>query len=563
MPVLSGERSRALARLTRRSAVLGTAMSAAAGLLVVLAPAVSAADSTTDLGVSLGFDSRGGDVAVGGGKVFVSAEDRIIVADIGGELTGAITGVSGAHGLAAAPDGTRLYAALSGSNEVAEIDTGSLEIVRRVALPAHPCPSSLALSGERLWVGHGCGSDLQGGVLSLDMSEPAPEAVAIEARFPHAPLVAAGGSTLVVGEMATSPADQLIYDVSGTPTLRGEIDGHTHARADLRDLAVTSDGSNLVDAFGGTFPFDRWDTTGMTRVRTYGEDSPSSDGYPLSVAISPDDAYIAGGREAGTDIAVYDATTGATTFAEDNLAGHLVRGSLTFSEEGLFGVLRVYETHRLHLWHLPRMTLPAPALTLTAPSGAAAGTPLTLTGRLALPGGSAPGAQPLAVLRRLPGAPATALDGVTTAADGTFTVTDTPPAGGPITYSVTWDGIEGVRWSRASVTAAVKHLSSLTVTGPSSEAAGTTLTLKGRLRVADAKFPPSDALLTVERTMSTGTGTVTTPLPGVKPLISGSYSFTDTPTESGRYTYTVRWAGDDAYGPAQAGHHVDIQEPNG
>ncbi len=105
-----------------------------AGLLTALAPAVSAADSTTDLGVSLDIYTKSGDVAVGGGKVFVSANDRIVVADTRGTLTGAITGLSGATALAITPDGTRLYTALRGSNEVAEIDTAALAVIRRIDL---------------------------------------------------------------------------------------------------------------------------------------------------------------------------------------------------------------------------------------------------------------------------------------------------------------------------------------------------------------------------------------------------------------------------------------------
>ncbi|GAA3105411.1 hypothetical protein [Nonomuraea salmonea] len=72
-----------------------------------------------------------------------------------------------------AQDGARLYAALSGSNEVAEIDTATLAVTRRLDLSSHPCPVSLALLGERLWVGHGCDTG-KGGVVGLDLSATAP-----------------------------------------------------------------------------------------------------------------------------------------------------------------------------------------------------------------------------------------------------------------------------------------------------------------------------------------------------------------------------------------------------
>ncbi|MFI7635544.1 hypothetical protein [Nonomuraea sp. NPDC049400] len=109
-----------------------TGLAVAAGLMATtLATAASAAGTTTDLGVSLSYGSSSGDLAVGGGKVFVSAQDRIIVTNAQGDLTGSIAGLSSVYGLAAKADGSSLYAAVAVSNQVAEIDTGTLEIKRR------------------------------------------------------------------------------------------------------------------------------------------------------------------------------------------------------------------------------------------------------------------------------------------------------------------------------------------------------------------------------------------------------------------------------------------------
>src|SRR5690606_14858218 len=163
----------------RRLAAHCGAVGLITGLLAVTAPAASAAGTTTDLGVTA--TSYSGDVAVGGGRVFVAADDRIIVADTEGQLTGGVvTGLSGVRELALSADDTRLYAALTGSDEVAEIDTASLAVTRRIDLSAHPCPSTLALLGERLWVGHGCADGSgPGGVVGLDLSVAAPAPVAV------------------------------------------------------------------------------------------------------------------------------------------------------------------------------------------------------------------------------------------------------------------------------------------------------------------------------------------------------------------------------------------------
>ncbi|MEU4233222.1 hypothetical protein AB0F17_53800 [Nonomuraea sp. NPDC026600] len=183
--------------LVRRLAAHCGAAGLITGLLTVAAPAASAADTTTDLGVTL--DSYTADLAVGGGRVFVPADDRIIVADTGGNLTGGVvTGLSGVRELAMNADDTRLYAALTGSNEVAEIDTASLAVTRRINLSAHPCPSTLALLGERLRVGHGCDNG-PGGVVGLDLSAATPAPVAVGGEHLRAPVLAAAGDTLVVG----------------------------------------------------------------------------------------------------------------------------------------------------------------------------------------------------------------------------------------------------------------------------------------------------------------------------------------------------------------------------
>lgn len=130
-------------RLTRRLVALGGSLTLTAGLLTALAPTASAADSTTDLGVSISRHTKGGDVAAGGGRIFVSAKDRIVITDDRGAITGAIDDLTYVTGLATTPDGTRLYAGLHDSNEVAEIDTATLAVTRRISTGRYPCPSHL------------------------------------------------------------------------------------------------------------------------------------------------------------------------------------------------------------------------------------------------------------------------------------------------------------------------------------------------------------------------------------------------------------------------------------
>ncbi|MEU0484293.1 WD40 repeat domain-containing protein [Streptosporangium sp. NPDC006013] len=511
----------------------------------------------TDLGVD--WSSRPGDLVVGNGKVFVSNGDRIIVANTDGELVDEITGLSDAYGLAMAPDGAHLYAALIGPKQVLEIDTATLAITRRIDLDAYPCPTNLAQSGDWLWVGYGCLLTYGGGVLGLDLSEQEPEPIAVASDFHDAPLVAAGGSTLAVGETGSSPSDLFVYDVSGTPTLRGEIDGHTYDTSSPVELVVTPDGSNVLSASAFPHHFERWDATSLTRVRSYGEES-ASVRFPRAVAISPDGVHIVGGHGDGTDITLYEATTGTKIYTEDNEVGGVVAGSVAFSGTDVFAVLRS-SYDRLHLWRIEDIAFPASTLTLTAPSDPVTNQPLTLIGRLELPGGVTPGAQPLTVTRRLSDGSSETLDGVTTAADGTFTVTDIPTVGGEFTYAVLWDGNGNFRWSRASATATVKYSVSLTLTGPASGSVRTWLAFSGVFQ-ADG-LNPANVRLVVQRTVTNGNDTLATTLPIVSPRDDGSYGFVDRPVEGGEYTYTVEWVGNDMYAPAETSHEVRVQGLNG
>lgn len=525
------------------------------GLLTVAAPAASAADTTTDLGVT--FDSYTADLAVGGGRVFVPADDRIIVADTGGNLTGGVvTGLSGVRELAVNADGTRLYAALTGSNEVAEIDTASLAVTRRIDLSAHPCPSTLALLGERLWVGHGCDNG-PGGVVGLDLSAATPAPVAVGGEHLRAPVLAAAGDTLVVGRTGLHHADMLVYDVGGgTPEPRGTIDGEEWRMDYLSDLALTSDGSTLVAAADAPGHFARYDTTTLTRIGIYGD---GWDGYPSAVALDPGGAYVAAGRQWGnTDLTLYDAATGVAMFAADQPDAELLSDGVAFSGPDVFALLRS-STNRLLLWRVTGVALPASNLTVTAPAHPYAGSPVTVEGRLTRIDGKALGLKPLTVTRRPIDGTKEPIAGVTTQKNGTFTFEDTPPDIGEVTYLVFWDGDDHYRRSSASVTVTVRHRSTLTMDGPRSGVVGTAMELTGVL-AAGGKPPSPGATLTVQRSVyvdNVSGGSVR--LPPVSVNADGTYTFTDTPAIAGTYSYLALWSGEVTAGPAKATHQIMVE----
>ncbi|SNT22782.1 hypothetical protein SAMN05216276_102969 [Streptosporangium subroseum] len=208
------------------------------------------------------------------------------------------------------------------------------------------------------------------------------------------------------------------------------------------------------------------------------------------------------------------------------------------------------------------VTLPASALTVTTPAGAWIGSPVTVEGRLMRADGKPAIIQPLTVTRRLPDGTSEPLDSVTTGKDSRFTFTDTPPGVGDVTYTVLWDGDSRSRWSSASTTVTVRHISTLTLDGPVSGTVGEPMELTGVLTAGGRPLAPG-ATITLQRTATDGDSSKTVKLPPVSTNADGSYAFTDTPETAGRYTYLAMWTGHATAGAAKALHLVTVTPGTG
>ncbi|MEU6430829.1 hypothetical protein ABZ860_33445 [Microbispora sp. NPDC046973] len=98
--------------------------------------------------------------------------------------------------------------------------------------------------------------------------------------------------------------------MSTTPaTLRGTIDGAVSHISQMRDLTVTADGSMVIVPVDDRY--DGWDTTSLTKVRTYASESAGK--YPNAVALSPDGEHLAGGFSSG--VTLYDTASAESTHA--------------------------------------------------------------------------------------------------------------------------------------------------------------------------------------------------------------------------------------------------------
>ncbi|MFI7615097.1 hypothetical protein ACIBP6_28085 [Nonomuraea terrae] len=407
-----------------------------AGLTVFQASTATAADSLTDLGGDIPF--AWGDTAVAAGKVFIGAEDRIIVADTQGAVTGAITGVSDVTSLVATPDGSHVYAALRYEHQVVEINPADLAIVRRFDLAAYACPTRLALSEQWLWVSYSCAHYPSDGVISLDLAAPMPQPVRLPLDTFEDVRLSVAGNTLLVG------GDEIlqIYDVQGgIGTLRGTINADDYNVSQWEDVALTPDGSAaLVSPGYSDDGFDAWDLTTLTRIRSYG-----SAGYQ-HIAVSPDGTRVAastGYSPSGPGpIAVFDFATGAQTETIEQMYDlQVLPESLSFSGTDLFAVAEGYPNVRhYYLWRLHGAKLLPCEITLSGPDTSGRFKPATFTGRLTQPDGTAPGAQTVTVTRRPWGEnDFQPLLEVTTNVDGTFTFANVPGVETQWTYKAYYD----------------------------------------------------------------------------------------------------------------------------
>ncbi|SDM33730.1 hypothetical protein SAMN05421874_1568 [Nonomuraea maritima] len=543
-------------RPARRLISLLGSMTLTAGLVVTAPSAASAADSMTDLGVRLSIADHS-EVSAGGDKVFVSAGDRVLITDTEGVLLGAVTDLPGVEELVATPDGVHAYAALSDSHQVVEIDAATMAVTRRIDFTAYSCLTDLALSGQTLWTAHGCDPYAGSVVTRLDVAAPDPQPVTVLTGQGTTPKIAVAGNTLLLNLPDTAPADVAVYDVStGSATLRGEIDGGDPGTSSQPGLTITPDGSTAVLAFSRGL--ESWDLASLTKLRDYGQ-NPAAPGQVIEFAVSPDGDHLAGGWLGDRGVELYDLATGAITYTQKIPSGWPTPRILTMTivGNGVFSVLYTSGTTNLRLWRLEDAALLPSSVALSAPAEeATALEPVKLTGRLTLPEGMNPGLRALKVTRRLPDGTSTQLPYAKTKLDGSFSITDTPPKAGTVSYDASWPGSATVRGSTASASVAVaRQSSSLTLHGNTEQIVGNRLYLWGTLKFGD-HAPTTSPSLTVIRANPDGTSTE---LGTTQVAASGGFKIGDTPDQEGEYLYSVVFLGDDTAEGTIEAHSVTVR----
>ncbi|MET8580359.1 Ig-like domain repeat protein [Streptomyces collinus] len=438
-----------------RSTSAATALAVALGSVALIGSGAgtAVADSSAALPIS-----SSGDIIVDGvhRRVFISdpSGGKVVATDYDGTVIKTITSLPQADGLELSADSATLYVAVPGTDAIVAIDTASLAETGRYATGDGTDPQHLALAGGKLWFGYGSvghgniGSlDLSGGQTRVSLAQEA------DGTWNDAPLldsVPGAPHTLAAGSRQYS-FTLGVYDVSsGTADRTAFLGGQDAAIGNTaEDLALTPDGSELVVATtAGEFQ-QVYRTSDLSPTIRY----PSSYWEQRSVDVAPD-GLVAGGTDTYASfglphVSVYkpgstvprrtaDFTDYRNGVAQETLLDH---GDLAFAPDSsrLFAVTHgLLGTYRLRVVTDPGKALTA--LTVNAPATAGRARSLTVSGKVTNTLGLTAGTTVTVTRTDLESPNGKALPAVKPKADGTFSLTDTPPAGGKVTYKVAYAG---------------------------------------------------------------------------------------------------------------------------
>lgn len=388
-----------------------------------------------------------------------SSSTSILVTDYSGNTIAAIPNETGATGLALSSDGSTVYAALAGGDAVSAISTSTLAQTVSYATGTGTEPTYVAYAGGKVWFGYGAAG--QGGIGSIDPSTGTVTLDAAAGSWYSAPILAASpDGELAAGVPGLSPVELATYDVSsGTATVLASQTFETTA-GNLQSMQITPDGQDLVTASGAPYYQQIYQVSNLSAVGEY----PTTN-YPNSVSIS-DDGSVAAGTDSGSNEVFVFAPNGSTPLNTYNFGSSwLDTDGVAITPDGseLFAVTSsdpYGDSPTLNIISNPEQA--QSTLSLTGPATARARQTITLSGTLGGPSSDI-GGQPLTVTRFDPAHPnGVTLPSVTTAADGSFSFTDTVPRTrgqdtSTVTYQVSYAGDAHLSSATASFSVTVQN----------------------------------------------------------------------------------------------------------
>jgi hypothetical protein len=438
----------------RRVILLASAFLAALSTVVLSASTAGVARAATITPLPAAYqvvaDTAHGHLFISEGTSLIEqtspTDSTILVTDLSGNPVAMLPGPFGEDGMTLSPDGTTLY--VTQDNGVAAFSTATLQQTSfySIGFPAY----SVVVQSGRLWVSYDEGGSTYT-IGSIDLSTGSFDATPFPGTWVELPpLISADpagqSGTLVTSSVGSNPPTVASFNVSN-PAAVAQI-ASSQSIGDCprpNGLAVLPGGAAFV-CDGVTYS-----TADLSTQVVYGIEgvvAAAADGT-LAMAGPPE-----GGSFPDTFPDVFVFPPGATSFSSYKAAYALegptaVVDALAFSAdaEDLYAVIQNTDTSG-DPSSFTVLDLDARAMTTLTLSGPASGTAdgtVTLTGQLTtlLTGTQAalPGAK-VTITRTISGAgnkPTKTLS-ATTAADGTFTVTDPLPAHGTYTYTASYAG---------------------------------------------------------------------------------------------------------------------------
>lgn len=393
-------------------------------------------------------------------RLFLSdrSSGKIVATDFSGRTLATITGVPGVTDLALSPDTNTLYAAVPYADKIVAVDASELRVTAEYPTGEGTKPSTVAYADGRIWFGHGENWDSALGSVDLTGAEPV---VALDqgAGFNwstpptlYTDPLAAG--TLVAVDSGISNGPVVVYDIAtGVAAIRV----HENTDGFIRDVDFTPDGQNIVVAGRRGPSVAEYRLSDLAEQRVFRGPKEGA-----SIAVAPDGTVATGTADWFEDPDLYVYTRGAgqngSTRNLHDTTGLAARG-LHWSPDGR-KLFALHDTHTGPTTPMTILTAPRSYVTTTtasAPAKATRGKALTVSGStsasLPLPAGTQ-----LAVVRTDMESPkGRAIGSAKVDARGKYTFKDTPPAGGRVTYKVTFAGNASHTRSAASASVAVSR----------------------------------------------------------------------------------------------------------
>jgi len=375
-------------------------------------------------------------------RVFVGDQSagKIQATDYAGTLVDSASSLGAVSDLTLSDDGATLYAALPDTHEIVALDAATLDVKTRYKVATDTGPRHVAFSSGKVWFTYG--DQWDGDLGSVDPTvDPASGTDPVKlAQFPtEGTSVGLWGQALLdtdplrpgvlaIGQTGISTDSMAVVDVSsGTPQLTAWYFGDYTLNSGIGDIDLAA-GNNEVIVNG-------------TDRDAYADGKFSKAGaYPAGqLADVARDGMVA--QVAGTKIKTYRPEATKVLHTYDMGTQRTAGLAWALGDSKLFALVGTdAENGGYTLKSLSDPTKNNPTLTVNAPSTATRAKKLTVTGKLSATYPLPDGAQLQATRTDLDSPNGKALPAVTVKSDGTYSFTDTPPAGGTVTYKVSYAG---------------------------------------------------------------------------------------------------------------------------